>query len=241
MLWQRKISVFSGLNVSDYYHPSSGSWNQIWWQIPLNFLPHASQLWAVITKVIQTPTNIYISLSGMSYKPHHNKYDRQMGSFGGLKKKKHTYISLIRGKAQTLPGPFLQLFHFFFCLNLICINKDQWIPSLTTYLLTWCGRIYGHHNLWCMCVQTLNLNLKTPRYHIPNLQKYREQRTMLNLINKTIWMQSAKSRNVQKYRTSESFSSINKLQEKKKNPKEVDHILGTSYVREQIKYTLKFL
>ena len=94
--------------------------------------------------------NTYISFSGTSYEHHHNKYDRQMSSF---EKKIPTFHSL-GYKVQTLPGPFLQLFHFFFLLNLICINKDQWIPSLTMYLLTWCGRICAPQPMMYVCQNT---------------------------------------------------------------------------------------
>ena len=78
-----------------------------------------------------------------------------------------------------------------------------------------------------MCVQTLNLNLKTPRYHIPSLQKYREQRTMLNLVRPY-------GCNQQSLETTEQVSpfllSINC--KGKKTPK--DHILGTSYLENRL-------
>lgn len=161
-------------------------------------LTHASQEWVVHT----TRTNM----------------TRQMSSFG---RKIPTFYSLgvqgtntSRAHSPAVPSLFL--------LIPIYINKNQWIPSLTMCPLTRCYRMYEYTPKSMMYVcQTLNLNLNAAWYFTPSLQKYRGQRTTLNLVNETPGMQSAKTRHVQNYRTRERFSFTNKLQGKKENGKEV--------------------
>lgn len=116
-------------------------------------------------------------------------------------------------KVQTLPEPFPRLSHLFFLLN-----PSVWTKSVgpTSHRAPPGPMQQDECGTACdaRVPQQWNLTLNTPWFLGP-VCKITGQRTMLNLASKTTGVQSAKSRKVQNYRTSESFNSTNSCKGKK--------------------------